>query len=263
LHVSDFIMVPTAIISQLPTESRSEASDTLTSDSDNETALRVLTTESLPTWNDKSEPPQVHSVHPSGEIDIAVPSQGSSPHGHGGSGTASEENEIANFEETPARLKEAAILAMRKRRRKDKEGLESVVKPSPIIPCGAASTSSPPTVLSTMEVERNESDPIPHVLSDSEDVDGERHNKRAKPNPIDIVNSCEDGCEDSVLPLNTMEQSFEKVAIPGGETLGTGCHPFIPAPHTDTAMMEGGLDDSTTEAALLSLSSTPVSRAIP
>jgi hypothetical protein len=87
LHVSDFIMVPTTITSQVPTESRSEASDTLTSDSDDETVLRVQTTESLPTWNDKSEFPQVHNVHPSGETDIAVPSQGSSPHGHGGSRT--------------------------------------------------------------------------------------------------------------------------------------------------------------------------------
>jgi hypothetical protein len=152
---------------------------------------------------------------------------------------------------------------MRERRRKDKEGLESVVKPSPIIPYGAASTSSPPTMPSTMEVERNESDPILPILSNSEDVDGKRRSKPPRPNPIDIVNSSEVGCKDSVLPLNTMEQSFEKAAIPGGETLGTSCHPFNPAPRTDTAMMEGGLDNSAAKAALLLLSSTLVSGATP
>jgi hypothetical protein len=97
--------------------------------------------ESLPTWIDKSKPSQVDfptkdSMHPSGETDIAMPSQGSSPHAHGGSGTIYEEKGIENLEESPARLEEAATLAIKERHRKDKEGLESiarnptVVKPS-------------------------------------------------------------------------------------------------------------------------------------
>jgi hypothetical protein len=213
--------------------------------------------------------PTKDSMHPSGETDIAMPSQGSSPHAHGGSGVVSEEKGIENLEESPARLEEAATLAMKKIRRKDKEGLESVarnptvVKLSPIIPCRAASTSSPPIVPSTMEVERNESDPIPHVLSGSEDVDGERRSKRPKTNPVHIFNSSEDGCGESVLPLNTMEQSFEIATSPGRETVGTGCFPFKPAPCMDTAMMEGGLDDSAAEAALLWLLSTPISGTTP
>jgi hypothetical protein len=230
--------------------------------------------ESLPTWNDKLEPSQVDfttkdSIHPSEETDIAMPSQGSFPHAHGRSRTISEEKEIENLEETHVRLEEAAALAMRERHRKDKEGLKSVagnpivVKPSPIIPCGAASTSFLPIVYSTMEVERNESDPIPPILSDSEDVDGERRSKLPKPNPLHIFNSSEDGYGESVLPLNIVEWSFKKVAIPGRKIVGTGCLSFIPTPCMDIAMMEGGLDDSAAEAALLSLLPTPNSGATP
>jgi hypothetical protein len=112
-----------------------------------------------------------------------------------------------------------------------------------------------------MEVERNESDPIPPVLSGFEDVDGKKRNKQSKPNPVHISNSSEDGCGESVLPLNTVEQSFEKAAILWGGTMGTGCFPFKPAPCMDTAMMEGGLNDSAAKAALLSLWSNPISRA--
>ena len=68
-----------------------------------------------------------------------------------------------------------------------------------------------------MEVGRNKIDPIPPVLSDSKDVDGERHSKRPKPNPVHILNSSEDGCRDLVLPLNIGKQSFEKAAILGGK----------------------------------------------
>jgi hypothetical protein len=274
LHVSDFIMVLTTITSQVPTESWSQASDSLTSNNDDEMVLRVPTTESLPTWNDKSEPSQVDFpakdiMHPSRKTDIAMPSQGSSPHAHGGLGTISKEKGIENLEESLGRLEEAGSFAMRERCRKDKEGLEFVaanpivVKLSSIIPRGAASTSSSPIMPSTMEVEKNESDPIPLVLSGSEDVDGEKCRKRSKPNPVHILNSSEDGCGQSVLPLNTVEQSFEKAAIPGGETMGTGCLPFIPTPHMDIAMMEGGLGDSAVEAALLLLLSTLVSGATP
>jgi hypothetical protein len=105
----------------------------------------------------------------------------------------------------PTILEETAAPAIRERRQKDKEGLESVVgnpavvKPSLIIPYGVASTSSLPTVPSTMEVGRNEFDPISPILPDSEDVDGKRHSKQPKPNPVHILNSSEDGCGDSVL----------------------------------------------------------------
>jgi hypothetical protein len=85
LHISDFIMVPSSISNQVPTESQSPQSEVSTSNSNNDAPLWIPNQDSVPPWIDNSAPPHDEfpskdSLHLSIEIENAIPSQGSSPH---------------------------------------------------------------------------------------------------------------------------------------------------------------------------------------
>jgi hypothetical protein len=114
---------------------------------------------------------------------------------------------------------------------------------------GEASSLGQPNTPSTMDVEISAT---PHVCSttDLPGNEGDRSSKRIKLNPADTVISSE-------------ERSFAKLPNVVVKFLDSTVGPNIPAEGVDTAIKDGKLDDTSTEEALLSLSSTPVSRAIP
>jgi hypothetical protein len=128
---------------------------------------------------------------------------------------------------------------------------------------GEASSLGQPNTPSTMDVEISAT---PHVCSttDLPGNEGDRSSKRIKLNPADTVISSEHGTGVALQAANTSEErSFAKLPNVVVKFLDSTVGPNIPAEGVDTAIKDGKLDDTSTEEALLSLSSTPVSRAIP
>jgi hypothetical protein len=218
-------------------------------------------------------------LHPYTETDNAIPSQGNSPHidNVGRSNILPLEKMTGAPLQSPTGVDEAAELAMKDQRRmedlqilrKRKESLLSVAgNPKGVHPVvntlgGEVSSSCQPNVPSTMDVKILAT---PHVCLNAKlpGNDGDRSSKRMKVNPADTVISSEHGTRAALLAANSSKEwSFAKSSNAVVQILDNTVGRDIPAGGVDTTIKDGGLDNKSTEEALLSLSSIPVSGAAP